>query len=127
MREIYLKPFEIAVTDGGAHGVMSSYNAIGPIQTGASHALITDLLRTEWGFQGYVVSDFSLPAVNSEVNQVEYAYAGVNLMMDPFLGFIPAGDIKDQYKVDPIGMGTALREDMHGLLYMFLQSNVFDR
>ena len=127
MREIYLRAFEIAVKQGGAHGVMSSYNAIGPIQTGASHALITELLRTEWGFQGYVVSDFSLPYVNPEVNQVEYAYAGVNLMMDPFLGFIAAGDIKDQYKVDPIGMGIALREDMHGLLYMFLQSNAFDR
>ena len=127
MREIYLKPFEIAVKQGGAHGVMSSYNAIGPIQTGASQALITDLLSNEWGFQGYVVSDFSLPAVNPEVNQVDYLYAGVDLMLDPFLGHFTANDLMAQYKADPIGMGIALRNSAHDIGYMILQSNAFDK
>jgi beta-glucosidase len=125
MREIYLRPFEIAVKQGGAHGVMSSYNAIGAIQTGASRALLTDLLRNEWGFQGYIVSDFTMPYVNAEADAVDYTYAGVDLMLDPFTGSLVAGNIRDQYKVDPIGMGIALRNSMHNICYMILQTNIF--
>ena len=57
MREIYLKLFEIAVKEGRTLGIMSSFNRIGATWAGASKALLTDLLRTEWGFVGSVITD----------------------------------------------------------------------
>ena len=57
LRELYLKPFETAVKDGGTLGVMSSFNRIGTRWTGGSYALITGVLRDEWGFKGAVLTD----------------------------------------------------------------------
>ena len=57
MREIYLKPFELAVKEGKTLGIMVSMNRIGNTFTGNSSALCIDLLRTEWGFQGTVITD----------------------------------------------------------------------
>lgn len=57
-REIYLKPFEIAVKDGGANAIMSSYNYIGTTYAGGCDALLNKILRDEWGFKGFVVSDY---------------------------------------------------------------------
>ncbi|GLB24382.1 beta-glucosidase [Lacrimispora xylanolytica] len=58
IREIYLKPFEIAVKEGGAKAVMSSFNYIGTEYAGASSALLKTVLRGEWGFQGFVLTDY---------------------------------------------------------------------
>lgn len=58
LREIYLRPFEIAVKRGNANGMMSSFNRLGSQWTGSNHALMTDILRTEWGFRGAVVTDY---------------------------------------------------------------------
>lgn len=58
IREIYLKPFELAVKDGGAKAVMSSYNYIGNQWAGGCGALLTNVLRNEWGFQGFVLTDY---------------------------------------------------------------------
>lgn len=57
IREIYLKPFEMAVKDGGATGVMTSMNFIGDVYAGADEGLLTEVLRNEWGFRGKVVTD----------------------------------------------------------------------
>ena len=56
-REIYLKPFEMAVKEGGATGIMSSYMVINGQWTGGNYNLITGILRNEWGFKGAVVTD----------------------------------------------------------------------
>lgn len=58
IREIYLKPFEIAVKDGGAKAVMSAFNYIGTIPAGADDALLNTVLRDEWGFRGFVLTDY---------------------------------------------------------------------
>jgi len=58
MRELYLKPFEYCVKLGKVNCVMSSFNDIGPVWAGACSPLLTDLLRTEWGFEGMVLSDY---------------------------------------------------------------------
>ena len=60
MREIYLKPFEIAVKEGDTTAIMSSYSRLGSTWAGASKALLTDVLRGEWGFQGTVVTDSAM-------------------------------------------------------------------
>ena len=60
MRELYLKPFEITVKEGKTTAIMSSYSHLGTVWAGASRALITDVLRGEWGFQGMVVTDSAM-------------------------------------------------------------------
>jgi beta-glucosidase len=58
IREIYLRPFEIAVKEGGAKAVMSAFNYIGTEYAGASDALLNKVLRDEWGFNGFVLTDY---------------------------------------------------------------------
>lgn len=59
IRELYLKPFQLAVTEGGANGVMTSYNRIGDTWSGGHHGLLTHVLRREWGMQGNVLTDYA--------------------------------------------------------------------
>ena len=58
MREIYLKPFETAVKEGKPGAAMSSYNRINGTFASENKWLLTDVLRTEWGFDGIVMSDW---------------------------------------------------------------------
>ena len=60
IREVYLKPFELSVKEGGTTAVMSSYSRLGNTWAGASKALLTDVLRNEWGFHGMVVTDSAM-------------------------------------------------------------------
>lgn len=56
-RELYLKPFELSVTEGGALGIMSSMNRIGCRWIGGHPGVMTNILRGEWGYHGFVISD----------------------------------------------------------------------
>ena len=58
IREIYLKPFEISVKEGGCDAVMSSFNYIGHKWAGACDELLNKVLRDEWGFVGMVLTDY---------------------------------------------------------------------
>lgn len=58
IREIYLKPFEMSVKEGGAQAVMSSFNYIGYTYAGAFNNLLNTVLRDEWGFKGFVLTDY---------------------------------------------------------------------
>ncbi len=57
LREYYLKGFKACITEGKAQSIMSAYNAVNGVPSTADKWLLTDLLRDEWGFKGYVVSD----------------------------------------------------------------------
>jgi beta-glucosidase len=57
MKTLYLEPFRVAVQDAGALGVMSSYNDYDGVPISGSNYFLTSLLRQQWGFRGYVVSD----------------------------------------------------------------------
>lgn len=58
MREVYLKPFELAVKDGGASAVMSSFNYVGNKYSAGCDELLNGVLRGEWGFDGFVLTDY---------------------------------------------------------------------
>ena len=58
MREIYLLPFEMAVKDAGAASIMCAYNYVNGYSSCESREILGDILRNEWGFTGYVQSDF---------------------------------------------------------------------
>jgi beta-glucosidase len=57
-RELYLRPFELAVTEGGSWAIMSAYNRLDGTFAGEHPWLLNDLLRGEWGFDGLVISDW---------------------------------------------------------------------
>ena len=59
-REIYLTGFEIAVKEGKAKSIMSAYNMINGAYANENAHLLTDILRNEWGFEGFVVTDWVL-------------------------------------------------------------------
>ena len=58
LREIYFPAFEAAVKDGGALSIMAAYNSINGLPCSADPWLLTEILKKEWGFKGYVVSDY---------------------------------------------------------------------
>jgi beta-glucosidase len=58
LRELYLLPFEMAVKDGGVASLMCSYNDLNGLQACENPWLLTEVLRDDWGFEGYVQSDF---------------------------------------------------------------------
>ena len=64
MREIYLKGFEIAVKESQPHALMTSYNLLNGVHTSERRDLIEDVLRAEFGFQGIVMSDWIIGAMN---------------------------------------------------------------
>lgn len=59
MREVFLKPFEKCIKDGGAMSIMAAYNSWDGIPCTCNEYLLNDILRKEWGFTGFVVSDYS--------------------------------------------------------------------
>ena len=79
LRELYLRPFQIAV-EGGATGLMTSYNRIGATWAGGSRALLTDVLREEWGFTGAVITDYADHQQYMSADQA--LLAGGDLYMD---------------------------------------------
>lgn len=60
LREIYLRPFEIAVKEGEANAIMTAFNCIGAVWAGACDPMNNDILRGEWGFRGSLITDWAL-------------------------------------------------------------------
>ena len=87
LREIYLTGFEIAVKEGHAKAIMSSYNQINGIYANEDKHLLTDILRKDWGFDGIVVTDWG--GSNDHVKGVA---AGSNLEM-PSCGYDSAREV----------------------------------
>lgn len=112
MRELYLQPFEIAVKEGGATGMMSSFNRLGMKWAGGSYALLTQVLRDEWGFHGSVITDYSM---NTYTHVDEMIRAGGDLFLTQ--------DAKTFNMEDDATQITMLRQSTKNILYTVANSN----
>ena len=118
LRELYLRPFQIAV-EGGATGLMTSYNRIGATWAGGSRALLTDVLRGEWGFEGAVITDYADHQQYMSADQA--LLAGGDLYMD---GVFRNGE----YALAPgdgsgeRGYAASLRRATKNVLYMSVEA-----
>ena len=118
-REIYLRPFEIAVREGDMNGVMSSFNRIGCTWAGAHKGLLTDVLRGEWDFLGIVETDSCTGNtfhMGHEYAKAEGLVAGNDMWMAN-----GSETYFEESKDNPTVM-LALREACHRILYNQLHS-----
>lgn len=114
-REIYLRPFQMAVQLGGATGIMTSYNRVGAVWAGGSEALLTHVLREEWGFRGCVLTDY---ADHHSYMSMDHALrAGGDLYMDGL-------DSKGAFKMETSSNSfkQALRRASKNIIYMSLNA-----
>lgn len=120
LREIYLKPFEMAV-DNGATAMMSSYGRIGAVWNGGSTALLTGVVRTEWEFDGAIITDY---ADHLEYMNIEQAIrAGGDLWMDGF-SFTGegAGYFRPNFDTTSNAYNNALRTSAKHILYAWMNA-----
>ena len=130
LRELYLEPFEITVKEGETKGIMSAYNRIGAQWCGGSPALLIDLLRNEWGFDGFVITDASIDLTGEGYLDPALAVYARNSGILTMLYVISAPQTKISMKLayakDPIGFGNALRLCVYDICRMKIQSNAFE-
>ncbi|GHT78194.1 glycosyl hydrolase [Spirochaetia bacterium] len=113
LREIYLTAFEIAVKEGSPHVIMSSYNRVNGVYTNENPHLLRDILVDEWGFKGFVVSDWG-----GSNDHTAGTIAGAHLEM-------PApGPSSDCELIDAV-RGGALKEDVLNERVDELLQNIF--
>ena len=124
MRELYLRPFEIAVKEGHAMCIMSAYVNLGRTWAGASRALLSDVLRGEWGFEGMVLSDACSYAVDYMDANLAIR-AGNDMMLN-----LPEGGTIEPYglvqvstlETDSNTARNAMRTACHNILYVLANS-----
>lgn len=117
LRELYTKPFELAIKEGGATGIMTSYGRIGSTWTGGSEALLTELVRNEWGFQGAILTDYA--DHHDFMNGDQMIRAGGDLWMD---GWNDNGSYR--FNTNSDAFKNALRNATKNVTYMWLNALV---
>lgn len=119
-REIYLRPFEISVREGGAAALMVSVNRVGVKWAGAHHGMMTDILRDEWGFEGMSVTDTAITR-NAKMDIWDGLAAGTDLWLCAGMN---VWDI-DGYASNPTVMNL-LRNASKNILYTVANSNAMN-
>lgn len=114
LREIYLTGFEIAVKEGGAKAIMSSYNQVNGVYANESRQLLQDILRKEWGFDGIVITDWG--GSNDHVKGVQ---AGSNLEM-PAPGLDSAREV-----IKAVSEGSLTMEELDICVDEFLDAVLY--
>ena len=104
LREIYLKGFEICVREAGAKSVMTSYNRLNGVYTPNSHDLCTKALRSEWGFEGVVMTDW-FSTNRGQADNALALKAGNDLIM-------PGGATFKKAILSGLKQGTMTEEDL---------------
>lgn len=119
IREIYLKPFEIAVKEGEAGAVMSSFNYIGGEWAGGCNALCNTVLRDEWGFRGFVLTDYF--GVYGCMNSDQAIRNGTDCMLIAY--DTETNHVSDQKSATSI---QAMRTASKNILYTVVNSRAYD-
>ena len=117
IREIYLKPFEISVKDADCHAVMSSFNYIGNCWAGGCSELLKNVLRGEWGFVGFVETDYF--GVYGYMTADQGVRNGSDLML------CTTGNDFNTVTVLTNGSKQALREASKNILYTVVNSRAY--
>ena len=119
-REIYLRAFEIAIKEGDAHAMMSSYNRVGTRVAGGKSNLLNDWLRGEAGFDGFVVTDMyqlqSFASLTFYLGMLKMP-SGVFCGNDLVDGSITSAKQFDQYKTGYGELANRMRESAKRILY----------
>lgn len=119
IREIYLKPFQICVEKYNSHGIMSALNSLGATWTGGNYALLTEVLRGEWGFEGVIITDYTPNRLQLNSNQA--IRAGGDLILNTTGSRqSPTGE------TTPISV-TNMRRAVHNLCYTIVNYTAFQR
>ena len=119
LREIYLKPFEICVKEGKAKAVMSSFNYIGTRWAGGSEELCNTVLRDEWGFQGFVLTDYF--GVYGYMNSDQGIRNGTDAMLVAY--DTETNHVKDQNSATGV---EAMRQACKNIMYTVVNSRAYD-
>lgn len=113
-REIYLRPFEIAIKEGGSMGLMSAINCVGEKWVAEDEAFMTGILRDEWGFEGCAITD-------STVLKFQRADTGVPAGSDLWLTMMRYSlhnrQLNRQYRRDPNGIVRALQRAVKNVFW----------
>lgn len=116
-RELYLRPFEITFTEGGASATMNSFTRIGTRWNGGSKEMMTNILRTEWGWDGINITDWM---TNGAMSYVDAILAGTN-------SFDGNGTEQSFIKwKDSPAVAQALRESTRVIIYNIVNTNVMN-
>lgn len=118
IRELYLEGFEGAVKDGGG-SVMSSFNRVGAVWSGANHGLMTGILRDEWGLEGGAITDCSVYAI-----YMDYRY-GVLAGQDLWDGYGMGMSSLDGLDNDP-AIVTAVQKAAKNIAYNYTHSHAMN-
>ena len=118
IREIYLKPFEIAVKEGGCQAVMSSFNYIGTIWAGACDELLNNVLRGEWGFRGFVLTDYFGNTTYMDADQA--IRGGTDCMLVAY--DTPTNHVTDTTSATSV---LAMRQACKNILYTTVNSRAY--
>ena len=122
-RENELRGFQIAFRDGNANSLMTAFNRLGCTHVGASKGLMNGILRGEWGFKGYVITDsvksaqYFLPS--------ECLVAGNDRMLGGSNNVSVWGYTEDEVADDMV-IQSGVRESYHRYLYTYVNSSVMN-
>ena len=130
IREIYLKPFQLAIEEGGAMNVMNSFARIGTTWSGADKGLMTNVLRDEWGLKGFAITDYNA----KELVAGDYSVSGYSF--DVIAGLLAGTDTWDnrfpgwnenllEYRDDPV-IVSAMRQATKRICYTVANSHAMN-
>ena len=104
LREIYLKPFERAIIEGGAMSVMPAYNKVNGDYCSENEHLLNEILRGEWGFKGFTVSDWggTHSTMGAMLHGLNVQMTGSNYLGQPVIDSIATGALTEQMVNDKV-------------------------
>lgn len=130
IREVFLDSFKHAVVEGNAHCVMNSFSRVGTTWTGAHYGLMTEVLRNEWGMDGFALTDFSGNSAFAAYGLFLKTFDVAHGVLNGTNGWDSSAtqwtdDLNNLYKGDP-AVTAAMRDATHRILYTVANSHAMN-